>query len=200
MSDDKCAAWHIFHTPFECKIKQMFCHSKTEIRMMGIPSSGDKMWDKMAAESYRTVYFTIAQMVYYFTQGANIILVNPKDSVDVFKFLMRHLYDWRRVVNEVVNFPNPPIEDLRNMSIFASAVAMTISRNGYELEDHSPVGQLQSRLQAFVSGGVLSNALQRYRPVAAGEIQEIATVKMDPVFDEIIQRLMKVRRSALMGS
>ena len=61
-------------------------------------------------------------MAEMFSQGINIILQRPEDSVQIYEVVTEHLKIWHNHVKNNINVGKVPIDDLRKMDDFANAV------------------------------------------------------------------------------
>ncbi len=128
-------AQHIFNTRYACKIQNAFIQSEVMANTFGIPTSGHAGTDRAASTALVSIYLTIAQMVYYHSQGSTIEFQNPKDTIVIYNTIKEHLSNWEIVVSSTLNAPNAPLDDLRLMDLFASAIYWVAVQNGLHVKE-----------------------------------------------------------------
>lgn len=122
------AAFQIFNTPFLVKVAAHFLYSKEYMEVMGIPTSGDKLRDRIALEEKRRFYSSVDGMVELHARGAVVELVNPdSDAVTIYRLVRTLLNEWK-MVTEMVGAPEPPLEDLLKLEGFAEGIYPIASR------------------------------------------------------------------------
>ncbi len=128
-------AQHIFNVRYGCRIQNAFLQSEVMESTFGIPTTGDAAMDKASMTATVPMYLTIAQMVYYYSLGSSIGFQNPKDSVTIYLTIKEHLINWEQVVSSMFNAPSAPLDDLRQMDIFASAIYWVAVQNGLRVKE-----------------------------------------------------------------
>lgn len=113
-------AQHILEVPYNVGVQNSYFYSKEYLEQGGFLTTGNSVYDTNLMNEYRPVYLTIMAMSQYHNQGANIRLHNPTDSIVIYKTIKQHLTNWQRVVNEVINAPLPPTEDLEILDKLAA--------------------------------------------------------------------------------
>lgn len=168
MANGQTVAKQIFKTPWMVQVPTIHRYSNKYIEQFGLPSTGDRQWDRELMESPITVYMTIAEMVMIFGNGGSITFVEPKDAKPVYELLHQHLKNWQLLVEKSLHSLKPPIEDLELMDEFMTAIYPIAAR--YMNTDLQPTG-LAQRLSNMGSGltqvkqskGRLANPLESLR-------------------------------------
>lgn len=144
--ENHTAAFKIWNYYWECMIAQHYVLSDATTEIFGFPTSGNKEVDRNLANSKMRVQLTIDQMVEYFDKGAEIEILEIKDTVKIYEIVNRHLSDWHSAVHVNAAIVEAPMEDLRKMDRFASDL-YRIAKTHMEV---APVGgQLAQRIRAM---------------------------------------------------
>lgn len=157
MSDEKSAAYKIFHQYFRCYIPQHHLYSKDFIETFGLPTSGDREIDRELANSDTLSQLTIADMAGHLANGANMTLEDPKKSVIIYRIIREHLLDWKAVTDDPIDTTPPPVEDLRELD--ALAVEVYKVAKGFMAQDDGG-----SRFFRSLSGLESRRAMSRFTP------------------------------------
>ena len=117
--DKYSAAYLIFHHFYECLIPQFHLFSEEEIKMFGIPATGDPIIDKGNANRLSSARLTISQMAEIYSQGSSIVLQKPEESLEICEIIFQHLTDWMNHSQKGLGGLNPPIEELKQLEHLA---------------------------------------------------------------------------------
>lgn len=117
----------LFYKQYPCDVPEMFFHSMSRIVERGVPSTGDKQFDKELMSLPRRVSFTIPQMSDYLEQGASIALVHPNDSVEIYSLIQQHVANWAWIIRTQFNFRPPPAEDFECLQRLADAFSYSVN-------------------------------------------------------------------------
>ncbi len=132
-------AQHIFQARYACYVQSAFLQSEVMASTFGTPTSGHAGTDKTSTAGTVGIYLTIAQMVYYHNLGSSIGFQNPKDTVVIYSTLKEHLSNWQIVTSTMLNAPDAPLDDLRLMDIFASAIYWVAVQHGLHVKEERSV-------------------------------------------------------------
>lgn len=146
---DITIAQHIFNVKYACYVQSVFLQSEVMSNTFGIPTSGHAGTDRASTAAMVPMYLTIAQMVYYHGQGSSIGFQNPKDTVVIYSVLKEHLTNWERVVSTMLNAPDAPLDDLRLMDIFASAIYWVAVQNGLHVKEERSIFRWRTNRSGF---------------------------------------------------
>lgn len=154
------AAKHIFRKKYQVYVPRTFLYGPEYLRKVGYDVSGDPQVDRMAANSLTRVNQTIAGWAILHSQGAELILADEKDCIDIYKAITQHLRDWLDFSTMGIA-PQycPPIEDFRALECIAQHFHVRVQ----ELE---PTPQITSGLkEALLSmnRGVTRTSFNRSR-------------------------------------
>lgn len=116
--EEESEAYKIFNLPWLCVIPEIYMRSPTVVAEEGTMTTGDKEYDYELLHSNRTLYRTIAAMLVYFEEGANIKIVNNDDIPKIYKILENHLRNWEWIVTHQPFTNHPPLEDFFLMEDF----------------------------------------------------------------------------------
>lgn len=111
-------AYKIFNLPWLCAIPEIYMRSPIVVAEEGTMTTGDKQYDDEIQRSSRTLYRTIAAMIVYFEEGANIRILNNEDIPKIYKILENHLKNWEWIVTHQPFTSHPPLEDFFLMEDF----------------------------------------------------------------------------------
>lgn len=150
-------AQKIFNDVYICQIQYMHTLSDVKMNVFGIGTTGNIHYDDATLRQWVSVQLTIAQMAEMFSQGINIILQRPDDSVQIYEVVTEHLRIWHNHVKNNINVGKVPIDDLRKMDDFANAVFPVSSRykKPEELKISKTILDLINRGPKGISGGNL---------------------------------------------
>lgn len=127
----------LFYNRYLCRVPNIFFHRKEELEEVGMLSSGNKDIDRALVHQRRDVYLSPVQMVLLSSEGAPIQLANPREAVEIYQNLKQHLDNWRILTEQVLNAPEPPVDDLRKMDQFAASIYWIASQFTTEKLDAS---------------------------------------------------------------
>lgn len=92
------------------------------MRTIGTYVTGDREVDKALSNQWVTTMMTIAQMVEYYADGAQIKIVKQADIKEIYTLISAHLDAWLHQLKYGVNIGNAPIHDLMTMDRFANEI------------------------------------------------------------------------------
>lgn len=176
------AAKHIFRKKYQVYVPRTFLYGPEYIRKVGYESSGDPVVDRMAINNLSRVNQTIAGWAILHSQGAELILANEKDCIEIYKAITQHLRDWLDFSSMGIA-PEycPPIEDFRALEAIAQHYHIRVQ----ELE---PTPQITSGLkEALLSmnRGITRSSFNRTR----SQGQDGSIKPYEPMCDQIERNL-----------
>jgi len=113
------AAYRLFYRRYLVRIQRIHLISDDEINVVGIASTGDKQFDKDLLQEWIWTYMTPVVMVEMHLKGADLIIDDPKQSVEIYNTIVEHLSDWDKELKFSLNYNNPPTDDLIVFDEFA---------------------------------------------------------------------------------
>lgn len=122
MSEYENVAYRIFHDLWLVEIPEIFCYGIDYISEVGTPTTGDKRLDAAMATVPRRRYMTIAAMVLFHDEGADITFVNPSNASEIYRLLVEHMRNWQMIIQNYMSVKAPPAEDFMKMDAFAQAL------------------------------------------------------------------------------
>lgn len=158
--EGQTVAQKLFQNQYECQIQELHRVNDQALREYGHHSTGNSEWDRELMKQWVHVYLTPVRMVEMHSIGANIIISDPKKTVEIYKLLIEHLKNWQHLVEYEFNGIDPPIEDLRMMDDFAGAI-WPIASNF--MENTVPPTGLLNRLHNLGKGS-MSKEVAATRP------------------------------------
>lgn len=151
--DSRYALWH---DRYSVRVANIQTRSVDDVLENGFYISGEEAFDHDSNWKREQRHVTIVKMAEWWHHGANIFLVNPKDSEKIYKAIREHLLEWRLVLRGAYNsIIKPPVEDLLILESFA---AMIYEHAKYVFDDND-------RNSAFMKGHRL------YRYSRRGEVE-----------------------------
>lgn len=116
------AAFLLFHRLFDVEIPEIFFHEQDADGMMTRHYSGDQEEDDAFLRSSRHVKLPISDIAEKIDLGVPVTLVNPKDSVSIYKIIQEHLEDWKWILSNSLNGKAPPRDDFMKLDQLAQIV------------------------------------------------------------------------------
>ncbi len=161
MSDEySSVAYRIFHDPWLCSVPEIYCYSRQYIETMGTITTGDAQMDADLMQASRNRYMTIAAMLSFYEEGATITLLQPKDSVEIYRLITDHLKNWQWIINNILGASTPPAEDFLLMDEFAQLLHPMTLVYGLGTAPKLGMDHYMGKIQGK-HGGLLKSALQR---------------------------------------
>lgn len=120
----------LFHNQFWVQIPQEFLYSETQVRLLGVPSSGDKAVDKEMRSAPVDTYLTVAAMAEFFDEGCPIRFHKPTDIPVISSLILEHLKNWAYIFSNVYPMTHPPLEDFVKFDNLAAALHPMVSAYG----------------------------------------------------------------------
>jgi hypothetical protein len=112
----------IFDHLFKCRVRGIDITSEDEMRAYGNYTTFDRGIDHALMDDIRIVYWPISRMADTFAEGAQVGIVDYKDTEIIYDYVTRHLNAWQRHLREGVNTGNAPLDDLLKLDRFANSV------------------------------------------------------------------------------
>lgn len=122
MSGNKTTDWFIFEPKFMVKVPAEALRSEEEVRILGTHTTGNRRTDALLSRRMTTVFLNIATMAEHFAHGHQIAVVNHDDCKTIFNYTQDHLDAWARLLENTVNRPKAPFDDLQKLDRFAASV------------------------------------------------------------------------------
>jgi hypothetical protein len=118
-------AYQIFHYYFKCYMPQHQLYSDAYLSEVGVPTTMNRAIDRELANAPVLCQLTPAEMADKFANGATLTLQEPKDAVPVYQMIKEHLENWYVIVNDPLDYTEPPLEDLQKFEALAQALYPT---------------------------------------------------------------------------
>lgn len=111
-------AQQLFYRKWQVTVPEAYYQNKESLSVYGMIHYDNKQYTNAAMHERRHLQIPIAGICIYVEEGAPIELVNPIDSVAIYKLLVEHLNNWKGLTGGLVGL-SPPIDDLRSMDTLA---------------------------------------------------------------------------------
>ena len=85
---------------YRCRVPFIQTLSIEELEQNGLPSSGDRYHDHAMQWEPRLMSIPIVRMAELWASGANISLVDSKDSPQIYKAISAHLFAWKAHIEQ----------------------------------------------------------------------------------------------------
>jgi len=115
------SAYPIFHTYYLVRIPASYAY-EAQHELFGTPVYDNEEQEKLAASEMVLQQRTIAEMAEFYHRGAQLILENSNDSVEIYRVIKNHLEEVQAKLRTRVNVGKVPVEDLRKLDEFATAL------------------------------------------------------------------------------
>jgi len=179
MSETKhSAAYRIFHYYYKCWMPQHHLYDRAFMDTFGIPTTGDREVDRELAGSETLCQLNIADMAEHLSNGANLTLETPKDSVAIYQTVREHLMDWKRIVEDPINTSEPPVDDLRKLDELAGEI-YKVAKGYMEKDDGG------SRLFRHLNAMESRRGISRHAPQSEEKKESRMPSEHKPVSDFI---------------
>jgi len=109
----------IFKYYVDCMIPQLYLIDQSFAEHFGLHTSLDDAVDNGRMNAPVPARLTVAQMADKARQGAQIALINPYDSKQIYEWIRDHISDWHDALLLDPNRRNAPVEDLATLEEFA---------------------------------------------------------------------------------
>lgn len=127
MSTEVTPAYLLFYDYYMCMIPTADHMDINDFEYYGIAMSGDPERDKAMATGFSTVTICPADMAQYVHDGVPLILIDPKDSVKIYKLIVQHLLNWRDFLDNPIGANRkPPLDGL----MMFNQLAKLLTRKG----------------------------------------------------------------------
>lgn len=170
-------AQRLFTEPFLCSIPDIYFYGEKVIQEVGLYSSGDKKMDLGQRMSLRDVYLPIVGMAIHHEEGTPIRFHNPKCAVEIYDLIVKHLMNWKRVMDVEINYGRVPIDDLRVLEAFAIHIFPLASQFTSQ-----PLSQFE-KVDSFTKRSIdrLSNRLRKRGEDQQESGQAPHVIKVEPI-------------------
>lgn len=119
---DHTPAYKLFHYPFNCKVATMHVRTEVHLELYGTISTGDRARDAALALEPMDIIATVKQMADYHSEGAEIILTNPEDSVRVYDIIVEFMSGFDHALSTSLNVQVEDKEFFRTLDSLATEV------------------------------------------------------------------------------
>jgi len=109
----------IFQYYIDCLIPQLYLIDQSFAEQFGLQTSMDEAVDSGRMNAPVMARLTVAQMADKTRQGAQIALLNPEDSKQIYEWIRDHVSDWHDALLMDPNRRDAPVEDLAILEEFA---------------------------------------------------------------------------------
>lgn len=177
-TEEHTAAFRIFHYYYKCWLPQHHLYDRSFMETFGLPTSGNREVDRELANSETLCQLTMAEMAEHLSNGANLTLETPKDSVVIYRTLREHLMDWKGNAEDPIKRSEVPVDDLRKLDDLAGQVYQ-VARGYMEQDDNGSL--LHRSLNALGS----RRAMTRHSPTEPAAKPNQLPKDYQPVADSI---------------
>lgn len=112
----------IWDTRYYVRVPYMASTDEAYHRLFGVPSTGNKDYDKELSKQLIDTVMTIDQMVEHHKKSIPISLVNRNDVKKIYDSVDKYLQYWRHRLETTVNYVQAPMQDLIDMDNFATTL------------------------------------------------------------------------------
>lgn len=113
----------LWHDRYLVKVATIQTRSVDDVLENGFYISGEEAFDHDSNWRREQRFATVTQMAAWWHSGANVFLVNDKDSETIYKDITSHLVEWRQILRGAYNTViKPPAKDLLILDEFAGVV------------------------------------------------------------------------------
>ena len=151
----KTPAWIITNTYLLVNVKNMYLISEEEIEVHGTYTTGDSAYDQELAEASRTVPWNPTQMANALAQDIDFHLVEPRDSMRIYRMVTNLNKHWEDIVVSAITPPPVPTEELLKLNALAEKM-FPIARCFEEFAD-----ELQPRIARLGTGSRFGRAMAK---------------------------------------
>lgn len=109
----------IFQYYVDCMIPQMYLIDHAFAAQFGLQTSMDEAVDSGRMNAPVAARLTVVQMAEKAHQGAQVALMNPEDSKQIYEWIRDHVSDWHDALLMDPNRRDAPLEDLAILEEFA---------------------------------------------------------------------------------
>lgn len=88
-------AYKLFHMHWLCRIPANEAMDECDFDIFGVALSNSSEWNERLATAMVDRQLSPAEMAQLNEDGVPLVLVDPKDSVTIYKLILEHLRDWR---------------------------------------------------------------------------------------------------------
>lgn len=120
--NERDTRWYLWNPKFLCKIPLIQTMSVEYLQHFGMPSSGDKVLDNIAANELVHRMFTINDIVEHHRLGHRVGVVRAEDTKTIYEYVSNHLNAWKQKLEQELNTRAAPIDDLVALDQLAVAV------------------------------------------------------------------------------
>ena len=151
----KTPAWIITNTFILVTVKNMYLISEEEIEVHGTYTTGDAAYDRELAEATRTVPWNPTQMANALAQDIDFNLVEPRDSMRIYRMVVNLIKHWEDMVVGSITPPPVPTEELLKLNVLAEKM-FAIARCFEEFAD-----EIQPRIARLGVGSRFGRAMAK---------------------------------------
>lgn len=121
--EQRTTLWYLFNQRFRCRIPYAKSRKISELRLRGLPSTGDAKLDHQISRSVIETMLTVNQIAEYYRDSVQVAVVKHEDTVRIYELIQNHLRDWIRALDSgSVAIEDAPTEDLILLDTLATAV------------------------------------------------------------------------------
>lgn len=112
----------IWEKIFKCGIRYIDLMREEEIRLLGLPTTGDPTLDRSMMHNVQDTWLTINEMIEYYRRGIEIRIRNYDDTKRIYDYIQAHLKAWQRDILNSHTTRHAPLDDLIDLDRFANLV------------------------------------------------------------------------------
>lgn len=112
----------LFQYYIDCYIPQMYLVDHAFVEQFGLQTSMNESVDSGRMNAPVPARLTVVQMAEKARQGAQVALMYPDDSKQIYEWIRDHVSDWHNAMLVDPNRRDAPIEDLATLEEFAEQV------------------------------------------------------------------------------
>lgn len=175
----KTTAYYLFNEECRHTYSIDYAHFKARNGRLGEPVVSSSAADmERIANSMITTEGTIIDIVDAFVDGARLSFPNPRTPYDIYKRILDHLDFHLNEMRTNITYQPPPVDDLRNMSEFATLIRPFAQDVEPNLDQAIPGLDMQSRLPV--------------RPTFT--IHDLVTKKQEPQVPKTVKKMDAIER------
>lgn len=186
MTEETSPAQWLFTVPYMVFMSNLDLYDMEVLEKIGYVTSGDARIDRGRMLERRPAYKTIMQLVKHHEEGHYIRFERTEDIIEIYAKINEHIQEWERVVTTLLHYPEPPVDDLRALSIFADG----IYEKAYV---HDKNASRRSEFEKRYFGEpATQHGLQRYRVFGRGGVQPAQPTNVTPIapHDGLVDRII----------
>ena len=120
----------IWESMYEVSVPYVETISAEAMKHHGLPTVGNRAFDRQMNNDLVNVVITIDAMVEYYRRGVSVRLRNGADAKQIYDIVNNYLLAWKEQIESCINVGNVPSEDLMLLDRFAEMLFPVAKRWG----------------------------------------------------------------------